>query len=92
MEIFVFTGIIWEEDGAYSALCPELDVASQGRSPADAKEKLLEAAAAHLEGSFEDGLPYLRPIPPEEDPRQLVPGDRLKLFKFKVDVAVRAYA
>ena len=92
MEMFVFTGILWKEEKDFSALCPELDVASQGESPAEARKNLLEAAALHLEGSFEDGLPYLRPVPTEEDPRNSFPPESLEIFKFKVDVAVKAYA
>jgi len=92
MDMFVFTGIIWKEDSEYSALCPELDVASQGKTSAEARKNLLEAASLHLEGSFEDGLPYLRPIPSEEDPRNSLPHETLEIFKFKVDVAVKAYA
>lgn len=92
MEMFVFTGILWKEEKEFSALCPELDVASQGKTPSEARKNLLEAAALHLEGSFEDGLPYLRPVPSDEDPRNSLPKDALKIFKFKVDVAVKAYA
>ena len=92
MDMFVFTGIVWKEDDEYSALCPELDVASQGKSMAEARQNLLEAASLHLEGSFEDGLPYLRPVPPAEDPRNTFPAEGLEVFKFKVDVAVKAYA
>jgi predicted RNase H-like HicB family nuclease len=92
MDMFVFTGIIWKEEKEYSALCPELDVASQGKTPAGARRNLLEAAALHLEGSFEDGLPYLRPIPSQEDPRNSLPAKSLEVFKFKVDVAIKAYA
>lgn len=92
MEMFVFTGIIWKEDKGYSALCPELDVASQGKRPTDARKNLLEAATLHLEGSFEDGLPYLRPVPASEDPRNTFPAESLEVFKFKVDVAIKAYA
>lgn len=92
MEMFVFTGIIWKEENEFSALCPELDVASQGKTSAEARKNLLEAAALHLEGSIEDGLPYLRPVPVEEDPRKSLPAEKLKIFKFKVDIAVRAYA
>lgn len=92
MEMFVFTGIIWKEDKGYSALCPELDVASQGKGPTEARKNLLEAATLHLEGSFEDGLPYLRPVPSEEDPRNHFPPESLEIFKFKVDVAIKAYA
>ena len=92
MDMFVFTGIIWKENKEYSALCPELDVASQGKTSMDARKKLLEAATLHLEGSFEDGLPYLRPVPSEEDPRNISSFESLEVFKFKVDVAIQAHA
>ena len=92
MEMFVFTGILWKEEKEFSALCPELDVVSQGKTPAEARKNLLEAATLHLEGSFEDGLPYLRPVPSEEDPRNSFPAESLEIFKFKVDVAIKAYA
>jgi predicted RNase H-like HicB family nuclease len=92
MNMFVFTGIVWKDGSEYSALCPELDVASQGKTPAEARKNLLEAASLHMEGCFEDGLPYLRPVPPAEDPRNSIPAESLQMFKFKVDVAVKAYA
>ncbi len=92
MEMFVFTGILLREDGGYSALCPELDVASQGASMEEATARLLEAATLHLEGAIEDGLPYLRPIPPSEDPRNTLPSGIVKTFRFKVDVRIHAYA
>ena len=92
MERFIFTGFLWKEDGAYSALCPELDVVSQGETVAEAWENLLEAASLHLEGSFKDGLPYLRPVPPSEDPHNSLLPEALTVFKFKVDVAIKAYA
>jgi predicted RNase H-like HicB family nuclease len=92
MEMFVFTGLIWKENKEFSALCPELDVASQGSNSKEARRKLLEAATLHLEGSFEDGLPYLRPVPATEDPRNSLPAEEVVVFKFKVDVAIKAYA
>jgi predicted RNase H-like HicB family nuclease len=92
MEMFVFTGIIWKEGSTYSALCPELDVASQGKTPGEARTRLLEAATLHLEGCFEDGLPYLRPVPAAEDPRATISQESLEIFKFKVDVAIHAHA
>lgn len=92
MYMFVFTGLIWKEDKEFSALCPELDVASQGGTREEAQQKLLEAATLHLEGSFEDGLPYLRPAPAADDPRNLLPEEEVEVFKFKVDVAIKAYA
>lgn len=90
--MFVFTGIILREDEGYSSLCPELDVASFGLTPASAKTALLEAATLHLEGSIEDGLPYLRPVPLDEDPRRDPTANIIETFVFKIDVAVHAYA
>ncbi|MBI3738771.1 MAG: type II toxin-antitoxin system HicB family antitoxin [Chloroflexi bacterium] len=92
MEMFIFTGLIWKEGEEYSALCPELDVASQGKTKVEARKNLLEAAALHLEGSFEDGLPYLRPVQSADDPRNTIPAKDIEVFKFKVDVAIKAYA
>lgn len=92
MDMFVFTGLIWKEDKEFSALCPELDVASQGSTWEEAQQKLLEAATLHLEGSFEDGLPYLRPVHATDDPRNSLPEEEVGVFKFKVDVAIKAYA
>ena len=37
MELFNFTGIILKEDQGYTSLCPELDVASVGTTPEEAK-------------------------------------------------------
>lgn len=34
-----FTAIIEKEDDMYVALCPEIDIASQGKSVEDAKKK-----------------------------------------------------
>jgi len=39
----LFTAIIGKEGGAYVALCPELDIASQGGSIEDALSNLREA-------------------------------------------------
>lgn len=83
MDMFLFTGIIWKEENEFSALCPELDVASQGKNSAEARKNLLEAATLHFEGAFEEGLPYLRPVPPEEDPRNSLPARALEIFTFK---------
>lgn len=89
---FHFTGVILKEDQGYSSLCLELDVASQGNSPEEAKAMLLEAVTLHLEGVFEDGLPYLRPVPPAHDPRQATPQQIVEVFPLKVDLDVHAYA
>jgi len=44
-----FTAMIYRENGGYVALCPELDVASQGDSIEDASANLREAVELFLE-------------------------------------------
>ena len=44
-----FTAIIESEDDGYVALCPELDVASQGGSVSEARANLQEAIELFLE-------------------------------------------
>jgi predicted RNase H-like HicB family nuclease len=44
-----FTAIIEREDDGYVALCPELDIASQGDSIEEARANLLEALELFLE-------------------------------------------
>lgn len=44
-----FTAIIEKEDDTYVALCPELDVASQGATVEEAKDNLKEAIELFLE-------------------------------------------
>jgi predicted RNase H-like HicB family nuclease len=92
MDMFVFTGIILQDGEIYTSLCPELDIATQAVSPTEAKGMLLEATTLYLGGAIEDGLPILRPIPPNEDPRLESPNSIKEVFRFKVDVAFRAYA
>lgn len=44
-----FTAIIEREDDGYVALCPELDIASQGSTVSDARANLAEAIEAFME-------------------------------------------
>lgn len=44
-----FTAIIEKEDNMYVALCPELDIASQGDSVEEARQNLKEAIELFLE-------------------------------------------
>lgn len=43
------TAIIHREDSAYVALCPELDIASQGATVEEARQNLTEAVELFLE-------------------------------------------
>lgn len=89
---FIFTGIILKEDERYTAFCPELDVASEGNTSDEASKNLLEAVTLYLETAIEANLPYLRPVPPNEDPRVTNTGSIIKTFNLKVDFQVKAYA
>lgn len=44
-----FTATIWREDAGFVALCPELDIASQGGSVEEARENLKEAVELFIE-------------------------------------------
>jgi len=41
--------VVWREEGIYTALCPELDMASQGESAEEALMNLREALELYLE-------------------------------------------
>ncbi len=91
MEKFVFTGVIFRDGDDFLALCPELDVISQGKTLEEAKEMLLEATSLYLESAFESGVPYFRPTPREDDPRFASPERVLEIFRLKVAVGVQVY-
>jgi predicted RNase H-like HicB family nuclease len=89
---FEFTGAIYREGSHFVSLCLELDVASQGKSPKEARNMLAEAVSLYLETCFEDGVPHRRPVPREEDPRVARPANLLDLFPLRVDFEVHAVA
>jgi predicted RNase H-like HicB family nuclease len=49
MTMQLFTAIIERDEDWYVALCPELDIASQGRTVEDARKNLVEAIELFLE-------------------------------------------
>lgn len=49
MKKHAFTGIIEHEVDGYTALCPELDIASQGDSVEEARKNLTEAIELFFE-------------------------------------------
>jgi predicted RNase H-like HicB family nuclease len=77
---FTFTAVVMKEQGVYTALCLDLDVASDGRSIQESKRNLLEAVTLYLETAFESNLPYLRPVPSSEDPRKTHPKQIVEEF------------
>ena len=89
---FVFTGIIYKEGDQYSALCAELDVASEGNTVEEASNNLVEAVTLYLETAIEGNLPYLRPIPLDEDPRKTHAESIVKIFRLKMDFQITVHA
>ena len=85
-----FTGAIFKEKNVFVSLCLEVDVASQGRTKHEAKRMLAEAVSLYIESCMENNAPYLRPVPPEEDPR--VHSDRkfVEIFPLKIGIQVHA--
>ena len=89
---FEFTGAILKEGKLYSSLCLDLDVASQGRTPREAKKLLTEAVTLYLETCFENGIPYLRPVPASEDPRHNAPKNLMEIFPLRANFQVHTFA
>ena len=50
------TAIVEREGDGYVALCPEVDVASQGETVAEARENLAEALTLFFESAPEDEI------------------------------------
>ncbi len=67
------TATIWREDDGYVALCPELDIASQGDSVEEARSNLKEAVELFFETA-----------PPDEVERRL----NLELYITPLEVTV----
>jgi len=89
---FVYTGIIIKEKEGYSALCPELDVASEGETINETKLNLSEAVTLYIETAIESNLTINRQVPNEDDPRNERHNDIAEIFRISVELAVRAYA
>jgi predicted RNase H-like HicB family nuclease len=69
MSKLILHGLIEKENGLYSALCLEIDVASQGKTVEEAKKNLQEAVEVYFEDVLEskeekDFIP--RPAPRSE--------------------------
>lgn len=87
-----FTGVVLREKRGYSSLCIELDVASHGSSPARAKHMLQEAVTLYLQTAIENNLPYLRPVPPAENPQMVSPELIVETFDIEINVRLVAHA
>lgn len=89
---FVFTGVLLKENSSISALCPELDVASEGATIPEAKANLMEAVSLYIESAIENNLPVLRQVPEEENPLKQYPEKIIEKFPLKINFSVKVYA
>ena len=61
-EKLTFSSVVWMEEDLYVAWCPDLDIASQGKSVEEALDNLKEAIELYFED--EDAIiPEERPTP-----------------------------
>ena len=88
----VFTGILLKEENSFSALCPELDVASEGETLEEVKNNLIEAVSLYIESAVENNLPLLRPIPEEDNPLIKTPDKIVEKFLLKINFSVPVHA
>lgn len=88
----VFTGVLLKEEYSITALCPELDVASEGENLEEAKNNLIEAVTLYIESAVENNLPILRPIPEEDNPFIKTPDKIEEKFLLKINFSVLAHA
>lgn len=86
------TGLIVRDGRDYTSVCPELDVASQGRTIREARRMLRDAVSGYLQVCLDSNLPYLRPVPSEEDPRRVSPQLVVLSFRMRVDLVVKVRA
>ena len=92
---FVFTGVLLNESnssGTMTALCLEVDVASEGETIEEAKNNLMEAVSLYIESAVENNLPLLRPIPKEDNPLLNNQDKIIEKFMLKINFTVNAYA
>jgi predicted RNase H-like HicB family nuclease len=68
-----FTALIEREGDGYTALCPELDVASQGKTVEEARRNLATAVALFLKTA---------------DPSEIVRRERSEVFITRLEVTV----
>jgi predicted RNase H-like HicB family nuclease len=85
-----FTGALFKEKRVFVSLCLEVDVASQGRTEREAKKMLGEAVSLYIESCMENNSPYLRPVPPEEDPRLHPAENVVAIFPLRIRIQVHA--
>jgi predicted RNase H-like HicB family nuclease len=63
-----FKNVIIKEDNGYSALCLDVDIATDGDTIEKVKENLREAISLYTESAIESNLPIIRPVALNDNP------------------------
>ncbi len=77
---FVFTCLLLKEDSGFTALCLDTDVASEGDTVEQAKQRLREAVNLNVESAIENNLPVIRPVSQTENPQHTRMQDAVEVF------------
>ena len=86
-----FTGALFKEKrvfGLLAVLGSRRSFTRQDR--ARAKKMLGEAVSLYIESCMENNSPYLRPVPPEEDPRLHPAENVVAIFPLRIRIQVHA--
>jgi predicted RNase H-like HicB family nuclease len=89
---FIFKSVIIKEDAGYTALCIDIDVASEGETIEETKTNLTDAVSLYVESAIESNLPILRPIPFDENPIYIRKDDIVEYYDLKISLKVEVYA
>ena len=92
METLVFEAVLLRQSRGYSALCLDVDVATQAPTRRLAKRRLAEAVQGYVETALASNLPVLRPVPASENPLVQTPQDVAERFALRVNLSVNVHA
>ena len=80
-----FDCVLLREGNGYSALCLNVNVASQGDTPVKTKWALKEAVELYLSDALKSNRNFFRPVPKSEDPRTCNSEAIVAIYKLGVD-------
>ena len=80
-----FDCVLIREGDRFSALCLNVNVASEGDTPAKTKRALKDAVDLYLADAIKANRTYMRPVPEAEDPRKRNPESIVLSYKIGVD-------
>ena len=81
-----------KEGKSFSAFCPEVDVATEGKNIPEAKDNLIEAVSLYVESAIESNLPILRTMQEEESLLISKPEDIKESSRLQIELEIHAHA